>query len=324
MAASYLQSAATIVRGNEGLRLARALSLRRSPALKIKELELERVDLKRCNEFLGPGPIAVTILEHLKTVQYRSDPKTALEHQRNALTSFKLFMEERMEENWMLPALEQMVIDMRLLAFRVDDDASRSGEKTDALESVLTIIREMFVLVSSDRSTMDVSKKWGMMFLINHLFSIAFRLNNFAIVDHMKRAMAREPQLMGLYHMSHRITYCYHSGRVALLNSQLDVAAKELSFAFNHCHKKSTGNKRLILIHLIPIHLLQGRLPSLALLEKYDLPQFAGLITAVRTGHVSAFHAALEEHQAFFVQYGIYLMLERASTLVFRRLVKRV
>lgn len=118
-------------------------------------------------------------------------------------------------------------------------------------------VRECLVVACGDRAGLSESKKWGMMFLINHLFSLAFKLNNFAIVESFRRAMARETEMMEHFHMSHRVTYSFHLGRLHLLNSQFEQAGTELGFAFTHCHRSSTTNKRLILIQLIPVNMLR-------------------------------------------------------------------
>jgi hypothetical protein len=319
----YLQNVEAALKSSDGVRLARLFSLRHSPALRMKAQEFSRVDLKRCSEVVR-APLDVVAFSHLKAMEFQTDPKTAFTHQRNAVKNFKQFMSSVDDANWILPPLEQLTLDLRLLASKVDDVASRTAEKSDSYESAMTDIRECFVVVSSDRSSLHTSKKWGMMFLVNHLYFISFKLNNFAMVESLRRAMMRDTEMMDFFHMSHRVTYRYNLGRVALLNSQYAAAETELSFAFQHCHRSSTTNKRLLLIHLIPVNILRGRLPSVELLEKYDLTQFVDLTDAIRSGNVRQFKDALSANQPFFVQWGILLILERALCYVFRRLVKRV
>lgn len=331
---AYLQSMAQAVQSKDGLRLAILLSLRHSPARRMKAAEFARVDMRRCIELVR-APLDLTAFSHLKAMEARhhphaqqgaSDVAVAFAHQRSAVRGFREYLGSPAceEANWVLPALEQLTLDLRLLASQADEEAARAGGKSDALELAVTDIRECFVAVCSDRAALSVTKKWGMMFLINHLFAIAFRLNNFAIVESFRRAMLRETELMQLFHLSHRITHSYHLGRLALFNSHYQEAEKELSFAFRRCHRDCRTNKRLLLIHLIPLQLLRGCLPAQELLEKYDLRPYMEVVAALRIGHVHRYKEALVAHQSFFVQWGVLLMLERALLLVYRRLLKRV
>ena len=137
--------------------------------------------------------------------QSQVNPKVAFEHQRVALRNFKEFVSGLEDENWVLPALEQLCLDVRLLAARTDDEATRNGDKCDAYELAMSDLRECFVVVSSDRASLHTSKKWAMMFLVNHLFFISFKLNNFSMVESLRRAMLRDTEMMNFFHMSHRV-----------------------------------------------------------------------------------------------------------------------
>jgi hypothetical protein len=103
----------------------------------------------------------------------------------------------------------------------------------------------------------------------------------------------------------------------------------------------------------IPVNLLLGRLPKPELLRKYSLERFEGVVQAVRLGHLRnlqdvrifqisqtvvptpTVHAThqhlfclctqeLDKHQAFFMQWGIYLLLEKLKLVAYRNLFKRV
>lgn len=67
-----------------------------------------------------------------------------------------------------------------------------------------------------------------------------------------------------------------------------------------------------------------GMMPSPLLLQQYDLPQFKNVVSAVKSGNLAAFTQALEQHAEFFIQKGIYLILEGLRSLVFLRLVRRL
>jgi len=67
-----------------------------------------------------------------------------------------------------------------------------------------------------------------------------------------------------------------------------------------------------------------GRFPKLELLKKYRLTQFIEIIRAVKSGDIKTFDESLAEHQAFFIQRGVYVIVEKLRTLAWRNLFKKV
>jgi len=113
-------------------------------------------------------------------------------------------------------------------------------------------------------------------------------------------------------------------GRKAMFDNEIRTAQEYLSFAFEKCPPACRKNKRIVLIYLIPVKMLLGFQPTLDLLKKYDLLQFENVCEAVRLGNVQKFSEELENHEAFFIRHGIYLILERLRMTLYRNLFKRV
>lgn len=61
------------------------------------------------------------------------------------------------------------------------------------------------------------------------------------------------------YSMAQRVTYKYYVGRKAMFDSDYKPAEEYLSFSFQHCHRSSQRNKRMILIYLLPVKMLLVR-----------------------------------------------------------------
>ena len=120
------------------------------------------------------------------------------------------------------------------------------------------------------------------------------------------------------------MTYKYYIGRLSLLEDQYEVAEDNLDYAFLHCNKKATSNKKRILHYLIPVKLLRGRLPTDTLLDKYNLQEFKTLVHGLRTGNLKMFNDALEKYQSRFIFVGTYLLLEKCKAICYRNLFKRV
>lgn len=81
---------------------------------------------------------------------------------------------------------------------------------------------------------------------------------------------------------------------------------------------------RLILIYLVPVKMLLGYMPKRDVVEKYDVLQFHELACALKEGNVQKFDEVIERHESFFIECGIYLIVEKLKTIAYRNLFKRV
>jgi len=120
------------------------------------------------------------------------------------------------------------------------------------------------------------------------------------------------------------VAYHLYVGRLKVFEESYREAESSLDYALTHCHNKNFRNKRRILRFLIPVKLLLGKYPRVELLQKYNMMQFSGLIEATRTGNLKKFTASLEENQGFFIRKGIFLILEKLKTFVYRNLFRKV
>uniref|UniRef100_A0A8C5CPE3 PCI domain-containing protein 2 n=1 Tax=Gadus morhua TaxID=8049 RepID=A0A8C5CPE3_GADMO len=198
------------------------------------------------------------------------------------------------------------------------------GQPGDMLEKAAEQLMSCFRVCASDnRAGLDDSKKWGMLFLINQLFKIYFKINKLHLCKPLIRAIDSST-LKDEYSMAQRVTYKYYVGRKAMFDSDFKPAEECLSFSFQHCHRSSQKNKRMILIYLLPVKMLLGHMPTLQLLRKYDLMQFADVTKAVREGNLLLLTEALARHETFFIRCGIFLILEKLKIITYRNLFKTV
>lgn len=103
------------------------------------------------------------------------------------------------------------------------------------------------------------------------------------------------------------------------------VSADEyLTYAFEHCHIQCSKNKRLILTYLVPVKMLLGFMPKQSLLEKYNLMEFWELMESVRKGDIRSLEGVMAKHEAFFIDAGIYLIVEKLKLIAYRNLFKKV
>ncbi|XP_014251608.1 PCI domain-containing protein 2 [Cimex lectularius] len=334
----YLRQIDIYWSNRNGKLLADWMSLRHYHA-KNKNLASENPEMTVNNYVYDPFNELVS--SHLKCIYWltKGDVERAHNEQNLLFQGFIRLLQYYKEENWLLPLMHTLCLDLRLLANKVDQQGIGSGEEGDviprgnnssvvkpreALEKAAEAMMTCFRICSSDnRSSEQDTKKWGMLSLVNQLFKLYFRINKLHLMKPLIRAIDSSP-FKDKYPLSQQITYRYYVGRKAMFDSDYKLANESLTFAFQKCHKQSKRNKHLILIYLIPLKILLGFLPKKELLEKYDLLQLWEVGEAVRSGNARKLSKAIETHQNFFIKSGIYLILERLRLVTYRNLFKKV
>eukprot|EP00164_Ancoracysta_twista_P014506 GFYU01023654.1.p1 GENE.GFYU01023654.1~~GFYU01023654.1.p1 ORF type:complete len:411 (+),score=98.93 GFYU01023654.1:59-1291(+) len=229
-------------------------------------------------------------------------------------------------DNWAVPILHRISEDVRLTALLANYQMKQQNLKGDKLSEAERTIKKGFTHCWGDRSELSISKKPSALRIVNILFKIYFQVN-IRLCKNLIRFVedARfQRDVFPTIPQSHRVTYRFYVGCLALFDNELEKAETDLSYAFDHCHRKSFKNKQLILHFLVPIKMLHGKMPSMKLLAKYKIPQFMDLVSAVREGNLNKFTAAMHKHQEFFIRKGVHLMLEKLKLLVYRNLFKKV
>ncbi|KAM9319319.1 PCI domain-containing protein 2 isoform 2-T2 [Gastrophryne carolinensis] len=230
------------------------------------------------------------------------------------------------EENWALPIMYAITLDLRNFANNADQQLVKKGKGKvgDMLEKAAELLMSCFRVCASDtRASFDDSKKWGMLFLVNQLFKIYFKISKLHLCKPLIRAIDSS-NFKDEYAMSQRVTYKYYVGRKAMFDSDFKKAEEYLSFAFKNCLRSCQKNKRMILIYLLPVKMLLGHMPTIYLLKKYDLMQFAEVTKAVSEGNLLLLTEALNKHETFFIRCGIFLILEKLKIITYRNLFKKV
>ena len=177
--------------------------------------------------------------------------------------------------NWLVPALHAVCKSTHLLAVAADAEAANSDNAK--LNNAVTLLQESFSRTFNDRKELrpedplndsDGSKKVGVLYIVNELFSIYFTLNTLRLCKNL----ARPVELKKLHvqgKMGDLVTYRYYTGRLNLFEDQYAEAEKNLEYAFTKCHKDALHNKKLILRYLVPVKLYRGRLPSAGCTLRY-------------------------------------------------------
>jgi nuclear mRNA export protein PCID2/THP1 len=191
------------------------------------------------------------------------------------------------------------------------DLASRSRDNAK-LNNAALLLQESYSKSYGDRKELqpnapydeDGSKKAAVLFIVNELFRIYFRLNTLRLCKNVaKPTEAKKLHEQGT--MGQMVTYKYFSGRLCLFEDNFVEAELNLEYAYDNCPMNAIHNKRCILRYLIPIKLYRGKLPTLQLLQEYKLTEFVDVVDGIRKGDLREFRNALLEYQHRFIRYVI-------------------
>ncbi|GLH05000.1 hypothetical protein R5R35_006184 [Gryllus longicercus] len=321
----YLQQIDNAWRSRDGISLADFVSFRHAHVASSK-LQMENPE-SSVERVLEP-PMDEIVAAHLKCVWYvnNQDFVQAYYCQQLLVQAFVKIFQMQRDQNWALPVMYAICIDLRLLAQQADKLLALrgSGRPLETLEKAADILMSCFRVCAADnRSAEESTKRWGMLALVNQLFKVYFRINKLHLCKPLIRAIESSPY-KDQFSLSQQITYKYYVGRKHMFASDYKSADMYLTFAFERCHKKSVRNKRLILIYLIPVKMLLGYMPQRGMLEKYDLLQFWEVAEAVKVGNLELLNNVMQHHEAFFIKFGIFLILEKLKYVCIRNLFKKV
>ncbi|NXD71444.1 PCID2 protein, partial [Eolophus roseicapillus] len=230
-----------------------------------------------------------------------------------------------------LPIMYAVALDLRIFANSADQQLVKKGKGKvgDMLEKAAELLMSCFRVCASDTEFGLGFYFWTPIFTLKiHKISMEGiyhkeKINKLHLCKPLIRAIDSS-NLKDEYSMAQRVTYRYYVGRKAMFDSDFKQAEEYLSFAFEHCHRSSQKNKRMILIYLLPVKMLLGHMPTVQLLKKYDLLQFAEVRKAVSEGNLLLLNEALTRHETFFIRCGIFLILEKLKIITYRNLFKKV
>ncbi|XP_065313876.1 PCI domain-containing protein 2-like isoform X2 [Gordionus sp. m RMFG-2023] len=278
-------------------------------------------------EYLGEPykeiiPLYIKCVKSLKNLDFLQ----AFDYQTNLIQFFIKYLQNKNDENWMLPIMYQICLDLRKLASKIEAESIKSGAPKHGLylEKASDTLLGCFRVCATDNfSSAQYSKKWGMLYLVNQLFKIYFKINRLPLCKPLIRAVENSKSLEN-YPLSQIVTYKFYVGRKAFYDLDYEKANVFLSFSFQHCNKYITKNIRLILIYLIPVKILLGYNPSHGVLSKYDLLPFEPIIQSIKDGNLGMLERSKEANKKFFIQSGIYLFMDKLKIVCIRNLFKKV
>ncbi|WAR27388.1 PCID2-like protein [Mya arenaria] len=135
------------------------------------------------------------------------------------------------DENWSLPILFAICLDLRLFANKADHQTVQRGRGKygERLEKAAETLMGCFRVCASDnRASIEDTKKWGMLNLVNQLFKIYFKINKLPLCKPLIRAIDSLP-MKDRFSLAHLITFRYYVGQKAMFDGDFKKADEYLT-----------------------------------------------------------------------------------------------
>lgn len=253
----------------------------------------------------------------------------AFNNQCNLIQIFARMFKTQKEDNWGLPMMNVIIKDLYLLAVKADVVAVSNGEMVGSkIDACADMLMSVFRVCASDsRTSIEFTKRWGLMSIINLLFKCYFKTNKLHLCKPLILAIesnVANKDIKDMFSIADRVTYNYFVGMKHMFENEFKGADKCLSFAFENCLKTSISNKRKILMCLIPVKITLGFMPTTTILKKYNLNEFEDVVEAVKKGDIGLFNKTMEKYAPFFIKASIYLILEKLKVITLRNLFKKI
>lgn len=141
-------------------------------------------------------------------------------YQRSAVQCLAKILQMQKEENWMLPVMNMMCLELRLSAIGAENAKNSENVKSgEVLEKCAECLMACFRICAADsRSSEEDTKRWGMLALINQLLKVYFRINKLHLCKPLIRAIESSPY-KDHFALAQQITYKFFVGRKAMFDS---------------------------------------------------------------------------------------------------------
>jgi len=272
-------------------------------------------------------PLDEVIIAHIKVLFHFNDNppqfNEAYKYQSICVQAVVKLLQAMKEENWCLPVMYVTCLDLRVLALKCES-LEPTTKRGQVMEKAAECLMSCFRVCAADNRTEERdTKRIGMLHLVNQMFKVYFRINKLHLCKPLIRAI-ESLSFKDSFPLSQQITYKYFVGRKAMYDSDYKTSDEYLTFAFNHCPQKYIKNKRLILIYLVPVKMLLGYMPRKETMQQFNIPQFHELACSLKQGNLKGFDDVMQKYQSFFIDTGIYIIVEKLKIIAYRNLFKKV
>ncbi|KAJ2757091.1 hypothetical protein GGI19_000332 [Coemansia pectinata] len=259
-------------------------------------------------------------------LQYARDSPAMTEDERHKLlcrvAELYIAVQAGSHGDWLAPVMRQVALALCWSAQTAYMATGDAGAYTQTASLLLRLLIDLL----SDSSPMESSKKLGSLFVAALLLRISLRTSAAPGAYASKALEVKRMWNLPIFSRRDRTSYSYWLGRYYLVCYYVESARSQLEYAFSSCPEWHYHNKRAILRHLLVANMIRGRLPSMRLLDKYEMePVYAHLAHHFRKGNLAGFQRVLADNLEFFRSQGNYLiLLERTEILIYRNALLRL
>lgn len=166
----------------------------------------------------------------------RNDPSAMYNNQSSAVQCLAKILQMQKEENWMLPVMFVMCLELRLSAIGAEKSINSKNVKPgEVLEKCAECLMTCFRVCAADsRSSDEETKRWGMLALINQLLKVYFRINKLHLCRPLIRAIESSPY-KDQFTLAQQITYKFFVGRKAMFDSDYKIGKYVFQFPVFFC-----------------------------------------------------------------------------------------
>lgn len=159
--------------------------------------------------------------------------------------------------------------------------------------------------------------------ILNNIFSLYFKINQFHQCQYLFKIILSDLQrILSSITSKQKLFFHYYIARMYLFQNDLHQVQSHLDKALQVA--TTFKNKSKILKFLIPVKILNGKMPSSFLLQKYKLFEYVQIVQAIKTGNAPLFDKILQQHIRLWIDRGLYFLLIKSKKLLMRNLIKNV
>jgi len=264
-------------------------------------------------------------LLYLSAKANNSDPTAQFESFNQSFVFFTQLFMNLPEGKWSAGLVKWFCSELYRLAKNSDSDFEKAGKKPAHYDEAVRSIQQLFSKCQSSKQPFPHSKIYGVLYCINTLFKIFFRLDSIKMPENLLDWYGQNRGNVKLeeYPMSVQVTFNYYYGCMAFYKMNIQDAEKSLTFVVQNCHKDAIKNRMLALRYLVPARMLMGVYPTKELLEKYQLKEYIKISDAIRNGDVKSYNEELEKYEELYISKGVYLVMDKLKLIVYRNLFKK-
>ena len=228
---------------------------------------------------------------------------------------------------WWIPLLQVVALQLRFAGFTADEEIMIKDAAFENTHKYSTLVvesfRSIFRIMVQYRMDPVNTKAYGSLFMVVQIIKVYFRMKSMQLCGKIIALFHGAFPDLTVFPKSQTVAYSYYRGRFLIANGKYREAAESLEFAFAHCHKDSNHNLKMILEHLVCVKLYLGYSPVPEFAVFPSIQALYDIARTARDGNLFHFDILMEKHRVYFIQKGLFLILEQLKKFLYRNIFRR-